>query len=210
MENTFTAFSGEHMFASGPASEVALAVKAAQDLDNATTVLIFDDVTGRQIDFDLRGSNKEIVQRLKASPGRQPEARSAKAQQADSPSAGETRRTSGRPKLGVVAREITLLPRHWEWLGEQPGGASVTLRKLVDAARKAPGGDISVKQAQQAADRFMGAMLGNQPGYEEATRALYAGNRDRFTALSKDWPADLRDHARKLATPAFAEDGSAT
>lgn len=210
MENTFTAFSGEHMFASGPASEVALAVKAAQELDNAAMVLVFDDITGRQIDFDLRGDNKEIVERLKASLGRQPEERSAKGEQADSPAAGETRRTSGRPKLGVVAREITLLPRHWEWLGEQPGGASVTLRKLVDAARKAPGGDISVKQAQQAADCFMGAMLGNQPGYEEASRVLYAGNRERFLALSKDWPADLRDHARKLAKPAFAEDGSAT
>ncbi|KQZ15535.1 hypothetical protein ASD44_16835 [Mesorhizobium sp. Root554] len=209
MENTITAFSGEHMFASGPAGEVALAVKATQDLDNATTVLIFDDLTGRQVDFDLRGSNEEILGRLKAKT-RQPEEKSAEEQPTEGPVAGESRRSSGRPKLGVVAREITLLPRHWEWLGEQPGGASVTLRKLVDAARKAAGGQVSSKQAQQAADRFMGAMLGNQPGYEEATRALYAGNRDRFLALSKDWPADLRDHARKLAKPAFVEDGSAT
>lgn len=200
MENSVTAFSGEHMFASGPAGEVALAVKAAQDLDNATTVLIFDDVTGRQVDFDMRGSDEEILGRLKG-PTEKPE----EEQRTGGVGAGESRRSSGRPKLGVVAREITLLPRHWEWLGEQPGGASVTLRKLVDAARKSAGGQVSAKQAKQAADRFMGAMLGNQPGYEEATRALYAGNRDRFMALSTGWPADLRDHARKLAAPAFAE-----
>ncbi len=206
METTFTAFSGEHMFAAGPAAEVALAVKAALDLDNATTVLIFDDVTGRQVDFDLRGSDEEIVERLKPPNDSETSSQFAETRQAETV-AGDRKRASGRPKLGVVAREITLLPRHWEWLGEQPGGASVTLRKLVDAARKATGGEISVKQAQQAADRFMGAMLGNQPGYEEATRALYAGNRDGFLALSNVWPADLRDHARKLAAPAFAGTG---
>jgi hypothetical protein len=194
--NTVTAFAGERLFAAGPAAEVALAVKAAMAVNSDAALLVFDDRSGRQIDFDLRGSDEETVARLapgEASDTAAPEDKAA-------PSA---RRTSGRPKLGVVAREITLLPRHWAWLAEQPGGASVTLRKLVDAARNASGGEVSARRAREAADRFMGAMLGNRPGYEEASRALYAGDRERFMELSEAWPADLRDHARRLAKPGF-------
>jgi hypothetical protein len=191
--HTVTAFAGDRLFAAGPAPEVALAVKAAAAVNNDAAVLVFDDRTGRQVDFDLRGSDEEIV------------ARHTPAATSDAPEdeAAPVRRASGRPKLGVVAREITLLPRHWAWLAEQPGGASVTLRKLVDAARSAEGGMASARQAREAADRFMGAMLGNRPGYEEATRALYAGDRERFFDLSEPWPADLRDHARRLAKPGF-------
>ena len=187
MENaqTCTAFAGERRIASGPRLEVALAIKAATGMANPPMVLIFDDQTGRAIDFDLRGSVEEIASRLTA----------------DQPAA--EKRSSGRPKLGVVAREVTLLPRHWEWLAAQPGGASTTLRKLVDAARNTKDPRALMRQAQEAADRFMSAMLGNQPGYEEASRALYASNRSRFLALTKAWPRDLRDHARRLAEPAF-------
>lgn len=181
--STFTAFAGERLLASGSLLDVALAVKAALQRDGLQTVLAFDDRTGRQIDFDLRGTDQEIAARL------------------DTPTGGEVRRSPGRPKLGVVAREVTLLPRHWEWLADQPGGASVTLRKLVDTARGSDNG--SVRQAQQAADRFMSAMLGNQPGYEEAARALYAGDRGRFHDLTETWPIELRDHARRLAGPAL-------
>lgn len=184
--STCTAFAGESLLASGAAPQVALSVKAALR-DGAPNILVFDDRTGRQIDFDLRGSDDEIVARLQA-PGE---------------AATEAPRTSGRPKLGVVAREVTLLPRHWDWLAAQPGGASVTLRKLVEAARKGEGANVSVRQAQEAADRFMSAMLGNQPGYEEAARALYAGDGERFLGLSDAWPVDLRDYARKLARPAL-------
>ena len=179
-DSTYTAFAGNERLAAGSAADVALAIAA---LDDQNGVLAFDDGTGRQIDFDTRGTETDIRARYT-----DPET--------------ETRRTTGRPKLGVVPREVTLLPRHWEWLAAQPGGASVTLRKLVDVARAADG--AGGKQAQQAADRFMGAMLGNQPGYEDATRALYAGDGRRFAQLSENWPADLRDHARKLAAPAFA------
>jgi uncharacterized protein len=187
---TCTAFADERLLAKGPAWEVALAVKAALAADPAARVLGFDDETGRLVDFDLRGSDDEIAARLKpASPDPAGEAESA--------------RSPGRPKLGVVAREVTLLPRHWEWLAGQPGGASVTMRKLVDAARTASQGRDRIRLAQQAADRFMGAMLGDAPGYEEASRALYAGDRQRFEELSAPWPADLRDYARRLATPAF-------
>jgi uncharacterized protein len=185
--STCTAFAGERLLASGAPLAVALSVKAALRT-SADAILIFDDRTGRQIDFDLRGSADEIAARLQPAGEAAPEAP----------------RTSGRPKLGVVSREVTLLPRHWDWLAAQPGGASVTLRKLVEAARKGDGSGVSPRQAQEAADRFMSAMLGNQPGYEEAARALYAGDRNRFFALNEAWPADLREHARRLAEPALA------
>ncbi len=181
-DSTYTAFAGNNRLAAGSAADVALAIAALADQNG---VLVFDDGTGRQIDFDTRGTEAEIRQRYGAS----------------SAEDGEGRRATGRPKLGVVPREVTLLPRHWEWLSAQPGGASVTLRKLVDAARAADG--AGGRHAQQAADRFMGAMLGNQPGYEDAARALYAGDGQRFSDLSESWPADLRDHARRLAAPAF-------
>lgn len=185
---TCTAFTGDRRLASGALAQVALAVAAALRADPNQSILTFGDETGRQVDFDLRGSDAEIAARL--APAGAEEAPEKKA---------------GRPKLGVVAREVTLLPRHWEWLGEQPGGASVTLRKLVDAARKGQGVDPAAHRARAAADRFMSTMLGNQPGYEEASRALYGGDRARFVTLSEPWPADLRDHARRLAAPAFGE-----
>jgi uncharacterized protein len=190
MENpqSFTAFRGERLLASGAMLDVALSVKAALQTNGLHTILIFEDGTGRQVDFDLRGEDHEIAARL--------------ASRADD--GGQAKR-SGRPKLGVVAREVTLLPRHWDWLADQPGGASVTLRKLVDAARKEEGPEAIVRQAKQVADRFMSAMLGNQPGYEEASRALYGADRRRFMTLTEAWPADLRDHARRLAAPAFSD-----
>jgi hypothetical protein len=115
----------------------------------------------------------------------------------------ETPRGPGRPKLGVVAREVTLLPRHWDWLNSQPGGASVTLRKLVEQARRASEGRDRVRQSQDAANRFMSAIAGDLPGFEEATRALFAANTGRFDECVASWPADVRDHARKLATVAL-------
>lgn len=187
---TVTAFAGDRLLASGPAAEVALALKAAAGA-SLETLLVFDDRTGRQVDFDLSGSDAQVVARLAP-------------QEAAGAVEPAGHRGVGRPKLGVVAREITLLPRHWQWLAEQPGGASVTLRKLVDAARAADAGKGAARVAQQATDRFMTAMLGNRPGYEDAARALYAGDRQCFHALSQAWPADLRAHARRLAKPAFA------
>lgn len=111
--------------------------------------------------------------------------------------------TRGRPKLGVVAREVTLLPRHWEWLAAQPEGASAVIRRLIDAARNQRSGVERARQAQAAADRFMMSMLGDQQGWEEASRSLYAGDGKRFHELTESWPADLRNHARRLAAPAF-------
>src|SRR3954447_13341683 len=159
---TFTAFEGPRRLQSGVLAEVALAVKRAEGR-SAQPIAIFSDATGRPIDLDLRGSDAEIVARL--SPSLPPP---------DSP------RGRGRPKLGVVAREVTLLPRHWEWLNAQPGGTSVTLRKLVEAARRANGAKDRSRAARDAAYHFMSAMAGNLPQFEEASRALFAGQEQRF------------------------------
>jgi hypothetical protein len=106
----------------------------------------------------------------------------------------------------VVAREVTLLPRHWEWLARQPGGASVALRKLVEDARRSKAGENRVRASQEAAYRFMSAMAGNRPGFEEATRALFAGNAEGFRQHCAQWPADVRDHATALAVAALGTD----
>ena len=184
MSTTCTAFAGSKCIASGFPAQVALAVKAALDAPEGHPLLVFDDMSGSLVDFDLRGTPQEILARL---------------------APGEPARGPGRPKLGVVAREVTLLPRHWDWLSAQPGGASVALRKLVDAARATHAGADRRRLAQQAADRFMAAVAGNAPGYEEAARALYAGDRARFAAAMAAWPVDVREHALRLATAAFEE-----
>ena len=108
-------------------------------------------------------------------------------------------RPRGRPRLGVIAREVTLLPRHWEWLASQPGGASVALRKLVEQARRDSTGKEARRQAQERAYHFMAAIAGDMPGFEEATRALFADDAARFAELMQGWPRDVRAHALKLA-----------
>ena len=187
MIQIFTAFAGYRRLTSGSLAEVALAVKRVGQA--AAPVIIFDDATGRSLDLDLRGSDDEIVARL---PKATPVPVETDGQAAEP-------RGRGRPKLGVVAREVTLLPRHWEWLNAQPGGASVALRKLVDEARRASGDKDRERQARDAAYHFMSTMAGNLPQFEEASRALFADDRRRFTALIADWPADIRDHIVKLA-----------
>ena len=188
-----TAFEGARRIASGHLAEVASKAKAA--VDKGRQVLIFDDASSESIEVDFRGTVDDVLQRL------------AERDRKESPAVAtaDTPRGPGRPKLGVVAREITLLPRHWDWLNTQPGGASVALRKLVEAARRANEGKDRVRQSQEAAYRFMSAMAGNRPGFEEATRALFAGRRERFEQLISPWPRDVRDHARKLADAAFED-----
>ena len=187
MTENFTAFEGQRRLMSGPITEVALAIKGVTR-PAASPIAIFSDSTGRPIDLDLRGSNADVLSRLAAtSPAT-----------AEEPVSNEPR-GRGRPKLGVVAREVTLLPRHWEWLSAQPGGASVALRKLVDEARKANGDRDRHRAARDAAYHFMSAMAGNRENFEEASRALFADDRRRFVSLIAPWPADIRDHAVKLA-----------
>ncbi|CDZ65761.1 PF09998 family protein [Neorhizobium galegae bv. orientalis] len=180
----WTAFRGENRIAGGSPAQVVKAIKAG----GHESVLVFDDTTGKPVDLDLRGTLEDCLGRLPKD---------------DVEAVAPVERRPGRPKLGVVPREVTLLPRHWEWLGRQPGGASVALRKLVDAARAASSSGDDRRRAQEAADRFMQALGGDQPGYEDATRALYAGQEDRFKELTESWPKDVRDHARYLARAAF-------
>ena len=187
----FTAFMGLQRLVSGPLAEVALAVLKASKSVAVAPIVIFDDANGRPIDLDLRGTERDIVARL-------PQPASNSEMPADDLSAAEPR-GRGRPKLGVVAREVTLLPRHWEWLGAQPGGASVALRKLVEEARRASGDRDRGRAARDAAYHFMSVMAGNLPGFEEASRALFADDRRGFAELIAGWPGDIRDHVVKLA-----------
>ena len=187
----FTAFVGDHRLASGPLAEVALAVMKASKRLAAEPIVIFDDANGRSIDLDLRGSERDVVARL-------PQPASNSENSADQRSAPEPR-GRGRPRLGVVAREVTLLPRHWEWLGTQPGGASVALRKLVEQARRSSGDRDRSRAATDAAYHFMATMAGNLPNFEEASRALFADDRRRLAELIAGWPGDVRDHIVKLA-----------
>jgi hypothetical protein len=177
----FTAFIGTRRLASGPLDQVALAAKKAIDRGTKQPVLIYNDQTGRAIDIDSRGSDAEILARL-AHPAPPPRPRGR-----------------GRPRLGVVAREVTLLPRHWQWLSSQPGGASVAIRKLVETARRANQDVDERGRRQEAAYHFMSAMAGNLANFEEAARALFANDRARFTKLVDSWPSDVHDHAVKLA-----------
>lgn len=187
----FTAFIGPRRLASGPLAEVALAVMKASRRDAAEPVVIFDDADGRPIDLNLSGSERDVVARLP-----QP-AWNSQSSANDAPATEP--RGRGRPRLGVVAREVTLLPRHWEWLGAQPGGASVALRKLVEEARRTSGDLDRSRAARDAAYHFMSVMAGNLPGFEEASRALFADDRRRFVGLIAGWPEDIRDHIARLA-----------
>ena len=188
----FTAFIGPTRLAAGPLAEVAIAVMQASRRPAAPPIIIFSDATGTPIDLDLRGTEREIIARLP-----QPAASLPDLETDEAASAGP--RGRGRPRLGVVAREVTLLPRHWEWLGAQPGGASVALRKLVEEARRANGDADRARAARDAAYRFMSVMAGNLAGFEEASRALFADDRRRFVGLIAGWPDDIRDHVVKLA-----------
>ena len=184
-----TAFEGGRLIASGELKHVALEVKAVLSRSERASVLIFDDETSRLIEVDFRGSAKDVVKRLPEPP---PE-----------PGASEPR-GPGRPRLGVVPREVTLLPRHWEYLNRQPGGASVALRKLVEEARRVNEDKDRVRAAKESAYRFMSAMAGDEPGFEEATRALFSGDQRKFDIMIGDWPSAIRDHAKKLAAAAFS------
>jgi len=184
-----TAFEGERLVASGALADVALALKALQAERPESVFLTFEDATGRVIDLDLRGSNDDALLRLREQDKVDEPAMTTPAKPA----------VRGRPKLGVVAREVTLLPRQWDWLAAQPGGASPALRRLVDQARNAGDSRAQVRVAQEACYRFMSAMAGDYPHFEEASRALFANDLERLEQLIDTWPPDVRDYALRLA-----------
>lgn len=167
MESSYTAFAGAEQIATGSLQEVTLVARASYEA-GLTHLLIFDDLSGRQVDLDLRNTPSE------------------------NKSDGAPR---GRPRLGVTAREVTLLPRHWEWLADQPGGASAALRSLVDQAQNSASG--LAEKRRTATYRVMLALAGNLPRYEDANRALFAGDLDTAETIAKAWPRDISAYIQK-------------
>src|SRR5882672_10172716 len=188
----YVAFEGDRRIGSGSLRDVARAAREALDRRQDASILVFESRSSAPVDIDLRGSVDDVLARIP--PATIP---------ADEETVVAAPRGPGRPKLGVVAREITLLPRHWDWLAQQKGGASVAIRKLVDEARRVNEDADRIRLGQEAAYRFMSAISGNRPHYEEAIRALFAADPRRFEKLIAEWPADVRDHAAKLAERAF-------
>jgi hypothetical protein len=180
------AFDGDHCIASGNIVDVAAQVKQTLSAQPQSQVLLFDLESSRHVEIDFRGSVADVTARLKTSL---------------SPESAP--RGPGRPKLGVVAREVTLLPRHWEWLAAQPGGASVTLRKLIEDTRRKTSAKDDARERQESVHRFLSAMAGDKPHYEDVLRALYASDGARFHALIADWPLDVRRHVERLASDLF-------
>ncbi|MBK7263101.1 MAG: DUF2239 family protein [Rubrivivax sp.] len=201
----FSVFAADRLLASGDLRSVAQAARASLKTTPEATLLFFDDHSGEVLDIDLRGSMTDVERRLAARFG----AGALHAEPPDvealveAPAEAPAPPSRGRPRLGVVAREVTLLPRHWDWLNAQPGSASVVLRRLVDEARHTHAERDRRRQSQKAAYLFMSTLAGNRPNYEEAIRALFAGDRQRLLELMSGWPEDIRNHADRLAAPAF-------
>ena len=194
---SYTSFNGHKRIASGSLPVNALAVKHALASDLSSPLLTFCDQTGQVVDIDIRRSDAEMLARL---PPEGHQLQGNESAQINSEESSEPR-GRGRPKLGVVAREITLLPRHWDWLATQPGGASVTLRKLVDSARRANVDRDRQRRANECAYHFMSTMAGDMAGFEEASRALFANDAAKFRQQTEAWPSDVRDYVRYLAYP---------
>lgn len=195
---TWIAFAQCQRIALGDPKDVATRVKSVLDEHPETSVAVFDAQSSHPVDIDLRGSLATILKRLPAT------ATATSAATADELLPSESTievapRGPGRPKLGVLAREVTLLPRHWDWLGSQPGGASVALRKLVEKAQRASAESDRRREAMESAYRFMHAMAGDEVGFEEASRALFAGNFEQLQKEVSQWPRDVRMHLLELS-----------
>ena len=190
---TYTVFNGHQHITTGSLPSAALAFKQQLAENAAGPVLLFNDATGRSMDVDIRGTDQEVLARLPVTEA----AASSETSEPTEPTP-ETTRGRGRPKLGVVAREVTLLPRHWEWLATQSGGASVALRKLVEDARRAHSEKDWLRNAQERTYHFMSAIGGDLPGFEEASRALFAKDNEKLKELLAVWPEGVRHHTIRL------------
>ena len=190
IERRAVAFNGTSLVALGSVAEVALACHALLQVRADISLLIFDARTSLPIELDLRGSSREVLERLE--------------QPVPPQSDPVPARGPGRPALGVVAREVTLLPRHWDWLSVQPGGASAAIRRLVEDARRTDGRRGQVRVSREVTYRLMSAVAGNLPDFELATRALFDGDGDAFRGTLSEWPEGLRNHLHRLAADSFA------
>lgn len=179
---TLFAFDGARRIAAGSRAEVACKVSTYLQANPNNQPFIFDGVNGKQIDLDLSGEPDAV-----------------RARYAEPAETASTKAGKGRPKLGVVAKEVTLLPRHWDWLATQPGGASVTLRKLIEQASKDPASPQQQQARITAAYNFMYAVAGNLPGFEEVSRLLFAGDLEAVAAAVAGWPGDIGEQILVLA-----------
>lgn len=195
---SWIAFAGERCVALGAPHEVGAAVKSRVDAEPDVSLLVFNARTSYPVELDLRGSLADVLARLPARSPSDPEAEIRSDAGTEAPAA----RSPGRPKLGVTAREVTLLPRHWDWLASQSGGASVALRKLVEQAIRANADADRLRDMRESAYRFMTAVAGNAPGHEEAVRALFAGDVEKLRGIVELWPEDIRTHVLRLVQPA--------
>lgn len=176
------AFDGFDLIARGGPGDVIEGLKSVQDDGRVATV--FEMETGHIVEFDLRGGVQDILARL--------------------PVEAHAKKGPGRPKLGVASREVTLLPRHWQWLATQPGGASVSLRKLVESAMRSAEAPDRVRKAKEATYRFMTTLAGNLDQYEEAVRHLFNANAAAFERATAHWPADVRQISNEMARAAWS------
>lgn len=191
------AFEGYRCIAVGELGFVARKVKEVMEKGEMAPIIILEEATSRPVEVDFRGSADDVVGRFRQDENNQP------------PVTGlPEKRGIGRPKLGVVAREVTLLPRHWEWLNRQPGGASVALRKLVEEARRCHQPKDRARESQESLHRFLSTLAGNLPGFEEALKAFYSKHYERFYEMIDPWPQDIRDHSRKLAAAAIRDEAA--
>jgi hypothetical protein len=185
---TYTAFENFEILTWGGLEEVAIDVRKRLKAHPSASIFIFSDSTGKEMDLDFSGTEKEMLSRLKVYASTDP---------TSSPG-------PGRPKLGVVSREVSLLPQHWEWCSMQEGGASAAIRRLVEEKTKAPmSAKDKTKHAQEVAYRFLSAIAGNLPNFEDAIRFLYRRDKKKFKELIADWPADLVTHTMNLTEAAF-------
>ncbi|MEY4239279.1 MAG: hypothetical protein RL339_1880 [Pseudomonadota bacterium] len=182
LDRQCVAFAGGQLISRGALIEVALALRG-WDRTDGPQPLILDERTGEPVEVDLRGTPAEVVARLGAASDQATERAPAR---------------PGRPKIGVIAREVTLLPRHWEWLAQQPGSASQVLRRLIDAQRGEEREMPLPPELQQNVYRFMSAIAGNFPGFEDVSRALFAGDIEGTIDAARAWPVDVQDHLRRM------------
>ena len=185
-DKLYSSFTGYRHIASGPLRTVLKETKTFYDSTqtpderNAShhpeNLLFFHHGDGRQLDFDLSGSLEDVLSRIQT---REP---SPVDETPDKPG-------KGRPRLGVVSKEVTLLPRHWEWLSRQPASASATLRRLVSEASSRE--NTSSKAKAERLGTILWTLAGNLEGFEEASRCLHRLDFEGLFGFSDKWPGDL-------------------
>ncbi len=183
---TYVVFDGTNLIARGRLTEIVRHGKALFDRGGVARIALYDDATGHPVDIDFTGTEAEVQAKLTAHP----------VVGTAQPGPAEKRKP-GRPRLGVVSREISLLPRHWRWLSTQRGGASATLRRLVDTERKNGAGEDQVRRTIDSAYQFMLDIAGDLPDFEEASRSLFARDFAAFTNFIAPWPPGIQEQLNR-------------